>query len=151
MSGETRIHAVMATPVTSAQVAKARVRPDGGSTLLFRPWPDRQRFPCRRDHDAAALPRRLEPLHDPLSSSRRLMGVFDPVMNTPALPMRYSRPEPARQEGRQTPVLRAPQEAGSSTSCARHRQDEELRRGQARSAITDDPGSDAIGVTGVFP
>src|SRR5882757_6360651 len=37
----------------------------------------------------------------------------------------------ARQEGRQAPVPQAPQEAGSSPACARHRQAEELRRGQA--------------------
>ena len=44
---------------------------------------------------------------------------------------RCSRPEPARQGGRQTAVPQAPQEAGSSPSCARHRQAEELRRCQA--------------------
>jgi putative transposase len=40
-------------------------------------------------------------------------------------------PEPARQEGRQTPVPQALKEAGASASCADHRQAEELRRGQA--------------------
>src|SRR2546423_3061972 len=30
--------------------------------------------------EALNLPRRLEPLHDPLSSSGRLMGVFGPVI-----------------------------------------------------------------------
>jgi len=43
---------------------------------------------------------------------------------------RCSGPEPARQGGRQTPVPQAPQEAGLSPSCARHRQAEELRRGK---------------------
>jgi hypothetical protein len=30
--------------------------------------------------EALNLPRRLEPLHDPLSTPGRLMGVFDPVI-----------------------------------------------------------------------
>src|SRR5689334_12555782 len=33
------------------------------------------------------LPRRLEPLHDPLSSSGRLMGAFGPVIEPLVLPM----------------------------------------------------------------
>ena len=33
-----------------------------------------------RGKEALDLPRRLEPLHDPLSSSGRLMGVFGPVV-----------------------------------------------------------------------
>ena len=33
------------------------------------------------------VPRRLEPLHDPLSSSGRLMGVFGPVIEALVLPM----------------------------------------------------------------
>ena len=33
------------------------------------------------------LPRRVEPLHDPLSSSGRLMGVFGPVIEALVLPM----------------------------------------------------------------
>src|SRR5437667_4008365 len=33
------------------------------------------------------LPRRLEPLHDPLSSSGRLMGVFGPVIEALVLPV----------------------------------------------------------------
>src|SRR5438105_15025647 len=37
--------------------------------------------------EALNLPRRLEPLHDPLSSSGRLMGVFGPVIETFVLPM----------------------------------------------------------------
>src|SRR6266403_2217191 len=36
---------------------------------------------------ALNLPRRLEPLHDPLSSSGRLMGVFGPVVEALVLPM----------------------------------------------------------------
>ena len=39
--------------------------------------------------------------------------------------------EPARQEGRQTPVPQAAEEAGTSASCADHRQAEKLRRRQA--------------------
>src|SRR6478736_544598 len=37
--------------------------------------------------EALDLPRRLEPLHDPLSSSGRLMGVFGPVIEALVLPM----------------------------------------------------------------
>ena len=37
--------------------------------------------------EALNLPRRLEPLHDPLSSSGRLMGVFGPVIKALVLPM----------------------------------------------------------------
>jgi hypothetical protein len=54
---------------------------------------------------------------------------------------RYSRPELARQEGRQTPVPQAPQEAGSSPSCACHRQAEKLRRCQAGDHA---PGSSIV-------
>jgi len=37
--------------------------------------------------EALNLPRRLEPLHDPLTSSGRLMGVFGPVIEALVLPM----------------------------------------------------------------
>ena len=37
--------------------------------------------------EALNLPRRLEPLHDPLSSSGRLMGVFGPVVEPFVLPV----------------------------------------------------------------
>src|SRR5690242_2839142 len=37
--------------------------------------------------EALNVPRRLEPLHDPLSSSGRLMGVLGPVIETLVLPM----------------------------------------------------------------
>jgi hypothetical protein len=37
--------------------------------------------------EALNLPRRLEPLHDPLSSSGRLMGVFGPVIDALVLAM----------------------------------------------------------------
>src|SRR5947207_8559629 len=37
--------------------------------------------------EALHLPRRLEPLHDPLSSSGRLMGVFGPIIEVLVLPM----------------------------------------------------------------
>ena len=37
--------------------------------------------------EALNVPRRLKPLHDPLSSSGRLMGVFGPVIEALVLPM----------------------------------------------------------------
>src|SRR5580658_9037818 len=37
--------------------------------------------------EALNVPRRLEPLHEPLSSSGRLMGVFGPVIEALVLPM----------------------------------------------------------------
>jgi hypothetical protein len=37
--------------------------------------------------EALNVPRRLEPLHDPLSSSGRLMGVFGPVIEALVLTM----------------------------------------------------------------
>ena len=37
--------------------------------------------------EALHLPRRLEPLHDPFSSSGRLIGVFGPVIEAVVLPM----------------------------------------------------------------
>src|SRR6478736_7894328 len=37
--------------------------------------------------EALNVPRRLEPFHDPLSSSGRLMGVFGPVIEALVLPM----------------------------------------------------------------
>src|SRR5271167_654628 len=37
--------------------------------------------------EALNVPRRLEPLHDPLSSACWLMGVFGPVIETLVLPM----------------------------------------------------------------
>src|SRR5947209_12120800 len=37
--------------------------------------------------EALNVPRRLEPLHDPLSASGRLMGVFGPVIETLVLTM----------------------------------------------------------------
>src|SRR5438477_13053906 len=39
------------------------------------------------EKEALNLPRRLEPLHDPLSSSGWLMGVFGPVIEGLVLPM----------------------------------------------------------------
>src|SRR5271169_567744 len=39
------------------------------------------------EEEALNLPRRLEPLHDPLSSSGRLMGIFGPVIEALMLPM----------------------------------------------------------------
>src|SRR5256885_8387946 len=39
------------------------------------------------EKEALNLPRRLEPLHNPLSSSGRLMGVFGPVIEALVLPM----------------------------------------------------------------
>src|ERR1700726_2277089 len=72
----------MATPVTSAQVVKAWVRPNrrsaGGENVGDL---------IMSGKEALNLPRRLEPLHDPLSSSGRLMGVFGPVIEALVLPM----------------------------------------------------------------
>jgi hypothetical protein len=39
------------------------------------------------EKEALNVPRRLEPLHDPLSSSGRLMGVFGPVIEALVLTM----------------------------------------------------------------
>src|SRR5271155_5500466 len=87
-AGDTHDYAAIATPVTWAQVAKAWVRPDSrlrrcrGLGGGGKHW--------RLDHGwrgTLNLPRRLEPLHDPLSSSGRLMGVFGPVIEALMLPM----------------------------------------------------------------
>jgi len=40
--------------------------------------------------EALNLPRRLEPLHDPLSSSGRLMGVFGPIIEALVLPATHT-------------------------------------------------------------
>src|SRR6202047_1735393 len=79
----------MATPVTSAQVVKAWVRPNRRFAAV---WWSRRRGETVGDRsmsgkEALNLPRRLEPLHDPLSSSGRLMGVFGPVIEALVLPM----------------------------------------------------------------
>ena len=58
--------------------------------------------------EALNLPRRLEPLHDPLSSSGRLMGVFGPVIEAPVLPM-LDRPCAKAMETRRPAVDRARQ------------------------------------------
>ena len=39
------------------------------------------------EKDALNVPRRLEPLHDPLSASGRLMGGFGPIIEALVLPM----------------------------------------------------------------
>jgi len=88
MPGDTGDYAAMATPVTSAQVVKAWVRPDrrlaacrglGGGG---RGWRSGQ-----GGKEALNVPRRLEPLHDPLSSSGGLMRVFGLVIEPLVLPM----------------------------------------------------------------
>ena len=88
MLGDTRDYAAMASPVTSAQVAKAWVGPDRRFAAVS--WSRRRGK--RGDlvisgKEALNVPRRLEPLHDPLSSSGRLMGVFGPVIEALVLPM----------------------------------------------------------------
>jgi hypothetical protein len=68
MPGDTRDYAAMATPVTSAQVAKAWVRPDRRSPAVS--WSRLRRKNVgdlvMGGKEALNLPRRLEPLHDPL-------------------------------------------------------------------------------------
>jgi len=79
----------MATPVTSAQVVKAWVRPNRRFAAVS--WSRRRGKTLAlvmSGKEALNLPRRLEPLHDPLSSSGRLMGVFGPVIE--ALAIRHS-------------------------------------------------------------
>jgi hypothetical protein len=90
MPGDTRDYAAVATPVTSAQVAKAWVRPDRRFAAVS--W-SRRRGKYVGDlvmsgKEALNLPRRLEPLHDPLVVGS-LMGVFGPVIE--ALVLRRSR------------------------------------------------------------
>jgi hypothetical protein len=88
MPGNTRDYVAIATPVTSAQMARPGCGRTGGLRL------------CRglgggknvgdlvmSGKDALNLPRRLEPLHDPLSSSGWLMGVFGSVIEALVLPM----------------------------------------------------------------
>src|SRR5580704_18158347 len=78
----------MATPVTSAQVVKAWVRPNRRFAAVS--WSRRRGKTLAlvmSGKEALNLPRRLEPLHDPLSSSGRLMGVFGPVIEALVLPM----------------------------------------------------------------
>src|SRR6266404_6088173 len=82
MLGDTRDYAAMATPVTSAQVANAWVRPNRRFAAG-----ENVRDLVMGGKEALNLPRRLEPLHDPLSSSGRLMGVFGPVIEALMLPM----------------------------------------------------------------
>src|ERR1700719_1975143 len=89
MPGDTRDYAAMTTPVTSAQVAKAWVRPDRSFAAVS--WSRRPGKTLATwvmsGKEALNLPRRLEPLHDPLLSSGRLMGVFGPVIEALVLPM----------------------------------------------------------------
>src|ERR1700730_16144648 len=89
MPGDTRDYAAMATPVTSAQVAKAWVRPGpevcGGVAVSAAG--ENVGDLVIGGKEALNLPRGLEPLHDPLSSSGRLMGVFGPGIEGLVLPM----------------------------------------------------------------
>jgi hypothetical protein len=68
MPGDTRDYAATATPVTSAQVAKAWVRPDrrfpGG--VVVAAAEENVGDLVMGGKEALNLPRRLEPLHDPL-------------------------------------------------------------------------------------
>ena len=78
----------MATPVTSAQVVKAWVRPNRRFAAVWWSGGGNVGDLVMSGKEALNLPRRLEPLHDPLSSSGRLMGVFGPVIE--ALAIRHS-------------------------------------------------------------
>ena len=76
MLGDTYDYAAMVTPVMSVQVANARVRSDRMFAAVS--W-SRRRGKKIGDlvmdgKEALNLSRGLEPLHDPLSSSGRLMG-----------------------------------------------------------------------------
>jgi hypothetical protein len=88
MLGDTHDYAAMATPVMSVQVAKARVRPDRMFAAVS--WSRRLRKSlatwswAKESVEPAAV---TEPLHDPLSSSGRLMGVFGPVIEAFVLPV----------------------------------------------------------------
>ena len=87
--GDTRDYAAMATPVTSAQVVKAWVRPNRRfAAVVVSATGENVGDLVMSGKEALNLPRRLEPLHDPLSSSGRLMGVFGPVIE--ALAIRHS-------------------------------------------------------------
>src|SRR6202045_3817512 len=85
MPGDTRDYAAITTPVTSAQVAKAWVRPDrsfcGG--VVVSAAGENVGDLVMSGKEALNVPRR----HDPLSSSGRLMGVFRPVIEALVLPM----------------------------------------------------------------
>src|SRR6266436_1486453 len=89
MPGDTRDYAAMTTLVTSAQVSTAWVRTDRRFEAVSSA---RRRGKNVGDlvmggKEALNLPRRLEPLHDPLSSSGRLMGVFGAVIEALVLSM----------------------------------------------------------------
>jgi hypothetical protein len=80
MLGDTRDYAAMATPVTSAQVAKAwgAAGPEVcGGVMVSAAGEDVGNL-VMSGKEALSLPGRLEPLHDPLSSSGGLMGGFRP-------------------------------------------------------------------------
>jgi hypothetical protein len=77
----------MATPVTSAQVAAAWVRPERFAAVSGSRRRGKRGNLVISGKEALNLPRRLEPLHDPLSSSGRLMGVFGPVIDALVLAM----------------------------------------------------------------
>jgi hypothetical protein len=87
MPGDTRDYAAMATPVTSAQVAKAWARPDRRFAAVSWSRQGNRWLLVMSGKEALNLPWRLEPLHDPLSSSGRLMGVFGPVIVALVLPV----------------------------------------------------------------
>src|SRR5712671_4615553 len=89
MLGDTRDYAAMATPVTSgpggARLGAAEPKVRGG--VVVSAAGENVRDLVMGGKEALNLPRRLEPLHDPLSSSGRLMGVFGPVIEALMLPM----------------------------------------------------------------
>src|SRR5437764_1386431 len=76
----------MAMPVTSVQVAKDWVRRTGGSVVVSAAGADVGDL-AMGGKGALHLPRRFEPLHDPLSRSGRLMRIFGPVIKALVLPM----------------------------------------------------------------
>src|SRR5271155_729326 len=78
----------IATPVTSAQVAKPSLRPDRRlAAVVVSAAGEKVGELVMGGKEALNVPRRLEPLHDPLSSSGRLMGVFGPVIEALVLAM----------------------------------------------------------------
>src|SRR6201997_3860135 len=79
----------MATPVTSAQVREGlgAAGPEVGGGVVVSVAGENVGELVMSGKEALNVPRRLEPLHDPLSSSGRLMGVFGPVIEALVLTM----------------------------------------------------------------
>ena len=81
---DTSDYAAIATPVTSAQLAKASVRPDPEIGEIGAVSWSRRRGKVGElvmgGKEALNVPRRLEPLHDPLSSSSCSTGFSNPKL-----------------------------------------------------------------------